>query len=407
MTICYNEKFNAKVFNLTDVLYRYKKNVNITQAEEVQLHALCDICPHMRKRFNLRNPSFNMSSSDFSLYMTKIMPFSSGALEFNGVIHKNSRDALQTTISFNQGPCKTFNLANSLEMFTENVSKIFRNDVSEPQNRSSNEKRPYHLESAGSKYGFRLEINISKQTYKQFCTPTNGFIMVSLHSPYNLPDVSFHFAMVPFETHSRIFIKPLSIVTPDHLSSYSKNLRHCIFKYEKKLSFFKVYSRANCEMECQTNHFIKKCGCVKFFMIHNESTRICQTVSEINCFKNAITVLRDAKNACNCLSACNDIQYDFVTTNMAFSESDDFFSLIEIYYASDNFIKLQRTEAFGLVDFLSSCGGFLGLMTGGSVLSLIQIFYHIFIKNFFEKKEAKKNLKKRSIYARAVEPKKF
>jgi acid-sensing ion channel, other len=394
VTICYNEKFNSKAFNVTDVLYRYTKNLEISQAEEVQLHALCDICPQMKKSFELRSPSFNMSSSDFYLYMTKIMPFSSGAFEFNGIIYKNSRDALQTTITFNQGPCKTFNLANSSDMFTENISKTFRHDDSEPRKRSPHGNYPHHLDYAGSKYGFRLEINISKQTYMQFCTPKEGFVKVALHSPYDLPDVSFHFAMVPFETHSRIFIKPQVIGTDDHLSSFPTNVRQCIFNYERKLSFFKVYSRSNCEIECQTEHYIKNCGCVKFFMVHNESTRICQSASEIKCFKNAIKVLREAKTACNCLAACNDIQYDFATTNMPYSESDVFFSFMEIYYASDRFLKLQRTEAFGLVDFLSSCGGFLGLMLGGSVMSLIQIIYHIFLKKFFEKKKAKKELEK-------------
>lgn len=42
--------------------------------------------------------------------------------------------------------------------------------------------------------------------------------------------------------------------------------RQCFFNNERYLRFFKLYTQANCELECLTNHTLKECSCVKFSM---------------------------------------------------------------------------------------------------------------------------------------------
>jgi amiloride-sensitive sodium channel len=37
----------------------------------------------------------------------------------------------------------------------------------------------------------------------------------------------------------------------------------------------------------------------------------------------------------------------------------------------DKFFGLERSEPFGIVDFIGNCGGLLGLFMGVSVLSII------------------------------------
>lgn len=47
--------------------------------------------------------------------------------------------------------------------------------------------------------------------------------------------------------------------------------------------------------------------------------------------------------------------------------------------------RFEETIIFNLKLILNFSPGFLGLLMGGSLLSLIEIFYHFVLKRFFEK----------------------
>jgi amiloride-sensitive sodium channel len=50
--------------------------------------------------------------------------------------------------------------------------------------------------------------------------------------------------------------------------------------------------------------------------------------------------------------------------------------------AGDEFVGLERSEVFGIVDFIGNCGGLLGLFMGVSVLSIIEFIYYFTIRFF-------------------------
>lgn len=50
---------------------------------------------------------------------------------------------------------------------------------------------------------------------------------------------------------------------------------------------------------------------------------------------------------------------------------------VNIYFKSSHFTRLKRYEIYGFSDFLSSTGGIFGLFLGCSVLSFIEIVYHL------------------------------
>lgn len=60
-----------------------------------------------------------------------------------------------------------------------------------------------------------------------------------------------------------------------------------------------------------------------------------------------------------------------------------------MFFKLDHFIESTRSELYDWVNFLSNCGGFLGLLMGGSLLSLVEILYHFVVKRFFEESEEK------------------
>ncbi|KAJ8970718.1 hypothetical protein NQ317_018752, partial [Molorchus minor] len=53
---------------------------------------------------------------------------------------------------------------------------------------------------------------------------------------------------------------------------------------------------------------------------------------------------------------------------------------LTIFFKESQFITEERNELFGLSDFIAYCGGILGLITGFSALSLVEIVYYFFLR---------------------------
>lgn len=53
---------------------------------------------------------------------------------------------------------------------------------------------------------------------------------------------------------------------------------------------------------------------------------------------------------------------------------------ITIFFKEDQFITSKRSQLYGITDFLSACGGLLGLFIGSSILSLIEIVYYVLLR---------------------------
>lgn len=54
--------------------------------------------------------------------------------------------------------------------------------------------------------------------------------------------------------------------------------------------------------------------------------------------------------------------------------------MLKIYFKEDDFISVSRSELFGVVDFLSNCGGLLGLFMGISILSMVEFVYYFSLR---------------------------
>jgi Amiloride-sensitive sodium channel len=51
-----------------------------------------------------------------------------------------------------------------------------------------------------------------------------------------------------------------------------------------------------------------------------------------------------------------------------------------IHFASNFFLPHVKVESFPFSNFLSNVGGFMGLLAGVSVLSIVEVFYHVVIQ---------------------------
>jgi hypothetical protein len=58
------------------------------------------------------------------------------------------------------------------------------------------------------------------------------------------------------------------------------------------------------------------------------------------------------------------------------------FSEALIYFKENQFLINKRAERFGFIDFISNCGGLMGIFMGISLLSIAEILHH-FLSFFY------------------------
>jgi hypothetical protein len=105
---------------------------------------------------------------------------------------------------------------------------------------------------------------------------------------------------------------------------------------------------------------------------------------EANCDKNSLDQL--SLSSCNCLSPCNEITYETeVIKNEAKvspnSTSSDIMYLtdVKVMFKENEFLTIRRSERYEFIDFISNCGGLMGLFLGISIFCVFEIFYYFLI----------------------------
>lgn len=101
---------------------------------------------------------------------------------------------------------------------------------------------------------------------KSMFQPLNMYRVI-IHSPEELPYRTGHCFF--HGKYDQVYSKVVTTLTKidRDLESWTQEQRNCVIKGERKLFFFKIYSKANCEQECFSRVSLQTCGCVPFYMI--------------------------------------------------------------------------------------------------------------------------------------------
>lgn len=231
----------------------------------------------------------------------------------------------------------------------------------------------------------------------------NNNFRLAIHTPAEIPQISKQFISIQGQKQTTIALRPQMIYASKDLNGYNPNKRQCYLPGERNLKFFKVYSKSSCELECLADVSYRECGCIKFSMPHGNETNICDN-SKLECLHDAEmkyilldlkiklfekqlakdkkagkSLKTDAKTleipkSCNCLPSCASLQFD-AEISQTNTKSD--VTQINIYFKEAFFSRLKRYEMYGWSEFLSNCGGTLGLFLGCSICSIIEIIYHL------------------------------
>jgi acid-sensing ion channel, other len=244
---------------------------------------------------------------------------------------------------------------------------------SKPQNISEK----YPLKASKLDQGLKLSMAANKSIYFQDICNSPSLLV---HSPYEVPgsfekEEKFN---IDFGFDFQVLITPEIITTDDSLKSLDPKKRGCYFKGEKKLKFFKVYTRRNCEFECYSEMMgrNKRLNCTQYFMIRDESSEVCDYRQEGPSQEESFFALRN-KGKCNCLDACNSIKYkvEILSNYLVDKEAS-----IEVRFKDVDVFPLRRYQPFTFSDFLAQSGGLMGLFAAISVLSVIEVVYFLSLR---------------------------
>jgi amiloride-sensitive sodium channel len=212
---------------------------------------------------------------------------------------------------------------------------------------------PLHL---GIQSGLSVQLKINESLLGPSCIKgTKGF-RISLHMPVESPHISNQYYDIPFSKQTNVIVKPNMIYASKSIKGYKPNDRLCYFNSERKLKYFKIYSKANCDNECKADYVKRQCKCVKFSMPRDNSTIVCDNM-QLKCVHEAEMnhttrdlelklvekqLKRDVKhgkakknderfekikimkkNSCNCLPTCTNIKYDVEISQTDYDDGGD------------------------------------------------------------------------------------
>jgi acid-sensing ion channel, other len=125
------------------------------------------------------------------------------------------------------------------------------------------------------------------------------------------------FNVFSYDKFTNVLITPKIIRADPELRNLKPKARQCFFEDEKKLEYFKIYSKHLCELECLSFIILDYCKCVPFHLPRNDSIEICN-IKGMDCtvkFQNLD--FHDYKQLylnygnCDCLDTCDSITYSY------------------------------------------------------------------------------------------------
>lgn len=213
------------------------------------------------------------------------------------------------------GFCYTYNMQDFSAIFNENIHDDFKCYKNQQKVEWSVE-RGYFNENSTYPYKATLVypkfiLQMTPQDIKNAC---NVKIMgIFVHLPHEVLTNHHQAFFMDYGTQKTFKLQAKSHRSDESLRSYSPSIRKCYFDGERKLKFFKAYSKAHCNVECFANVLLKTCGCVKYWMPRDNQTRVCK-FTDLPCIHRYNEFYTDTERVlCVCHPSCNDIKYSIET----------------------------------------------------------------------------------------------
>lgn len=201
-------------------------------------------------------------------------------------------------------------------------------------------------------------------------------LQVLVHNPAELPKVSNYGFVVSAGREARIPIEPVYEDATPSIRSIKKAVRRCLFSDENDLSYYRTYSRKNCELECEAKLLLRECSCVLYYLPRiDPAARVCGP-NDNNCTNRVQTEIESSKTnlSCeNCWPGCFELTYKSVMSSSTIVAGPSYqngeqlpehlfntsrtgevneLSILHFYYLTNNFRSTTKSEMFGFTEFL-------------------------------------------------------
>ncbi|XP_031636172.1 pickpocket protein 28-like [Contarinia nasturtii] len=404
LTICPDIKAQKHKLNIASALESLKSQSNLSHINAIRVNALAQVCPYLPGQIELDDDFANESMYNTLRDIAPNLEVFLCRWHFKDCI-KNFKPMFTE-----KGLCFTFNALNSHEIYTDgmimnmrtvennqNVSSHWslQNGYSNPFNDGN---YPFQAVLSGRKVYMGLSLLTSKNNVEPQCSGIEQGFKIFLSTPGETLQTSHRYFQIPFLHSNVIKIDPVLTTTTEKLRRFKPHQRECFYGDERQLHFFKMYTQINCKEECLANFTKQECGCVKFSQPRDKSTRICGG-AKIECMKEAkwkiqtTNIGKTFEEECNCIPACTFIKYNANCDRTAVDPDslnhwdvpkDKYLTIVLFAFNVPDINTVKRNELYTYGDFLAVCGGLLGLFTGFSALSFIEIIYfatlHLFWK---------------------------
>jgi len=358
------------------------------------MEALSQVCdPHLLEKIEVKSPP--TSGSDIPGLLRTVSPKMGEFLlfcRFRGKLEECSHFFKE--ILTDEGVCYTFNMLPDSELFNgvdaeddNSTSPIWKSWFTSEQDEKFSVFP--HRALSGFDYGLNIVLNMNNSDLDYICKgPVQGF-RLKVHPPNEFPKMSEGYQRIPLQSETLVAVKPTV--------TFTKGSDQCHSTSSNPLQHFKQYSYHNCMNECESQFVHSKCGCVKFWMVHNDETKICNQ-RQVTCVTDALTEFSTTYTfenpfSCDCKPTCDNLEYntkvsyadfEFAKVFTAYGADLEEFPdasmsrltvVIDKNYYSPTVIGSLNDSS---VDFIAKLGGILAFFLGVSWISIIEIIFYLF-----------------------------
>ena len=254
---------------------------------------------------------------------------------------------------------------------------------------------------AGPQFGLNLVLNVNRSEYLRLSSSNVG-VKVSVHDRNSMP--APHQAGVTLSPGTNSY---LAIETVNHVDMTRES--NCV-RHDRSLDFFPGYSytASTCHIDAEYRNYadVNKCGCSpEVNPSSNVNTRNC-TIADICCLFQERNTFNPSTN---CPLSCEHLTYkvepsysklfsggssESAAEYLGTTVEDVEASLLSVYIYFDEMLatELFTDYSYTFANLLADMGGLLGLFTGASVISLLEVCILLFdvLKNLLLTREMKK-----------------
>lgn len=131
---------------------------------------------------------------------------------------------------------------------------------------SNTSQYPLRMFGTSQKNALNLIVSSKRRDIDVVCSGASDEIIIRVTKPGEISPDTITDYFIQYFDNIMITIEAKITDTSDGLRNYELKQRQCFYQSERRLRFFRIYTKFNCDIECFTNYTKQECECVPFYM---------------------------------------------------------------------------------------------------------------------------------------------